>query len=227
MKKRDSSSDYILSLAKKFYGKKGSEPHVAELLCHYLKFHKDDINVRRIYGNELRILGRHKESLRELTGIFNKAQGRNKFDIAFIIAECIGNCESWRKAKKWYDIATNLGNELEIDKGWLWVLKGVNLARLGEFQEAIACYKTALDKTDVDKDEVFFNLGIAYRSLREYDEAIKCFQQALDIQPKFSGAKKALSGIMKISHTIAIIEQYSAEVVIEATEPGRQFRHGA
>jgi tetratricopeptide (TPR) repeat protein len=197
----------IFYLAKESYDK-GDEyaVHVIELLGYYLKARPNHVIARMLYGDSLRFLGRTNDALSELMQVFDKATGKLQVHAAVSIAQLMKDHESRYKAKKWYKIATDLSDNLETDDdGWLWVMRGANLAALGEFRNAIMYYKVAINKKNVDQEEVLLNLGLAYRALGKYNKAIKWFLRALAIQSDYKKAQDALSGIKEIYDTISLV----------------------
>ena len=64
----------------------------------------------------------------------------------------------------------------------LWNDKGVALAGLGKYQEAIQSYENAL-KIDPNFDVTLNNKGLSLYNLRKYQEAINCFDRILVLNP--------------------------------------------
>ncbi len=84
-------------------------------------------------------------------------------------------------------------NELP-ENAYAWNSKGIELGKLGKYQEAIACFDRALERNPRDeealhnKGTILNNQGVALRRLGKYKEAIDCFDRALEINPKDGGA---------------------------------------
>jgi tetratricopeptide (TPR) repeat protein len=207
MKRNNIFLNRIFSLAKESYDKgDGYAAHVVELLSCYLRFRPNHVMARMLYGDSLRILGKANDALSELMQVFNRTTGKLRVHAAVGIAQLMKDHKSRHKAKKWYKIATDLSSNLEADDdGWLWVMRGANLAALGEFHNAIVCYKSALNKKNVDQDEALLNLGLVYRALGKYNKAIRCFRQALVIRSDYKEAQDVLSGIEKIYDIISLV----------------------
>lgn len=70
---------------------------------------------------------------------------------------------------------------------WEWSNKGNSLTRLGHFDEAIDCFKKAIE---LDSHDAFVwnNMGVAYSRAGDSHEAIRCFNQALNLNPREVGA---------------------------------------
>lgn len=63
--------------------------------------------------------------------------------------------------------------------------RGISLASLGRYKEAIACYDIAINKAPHDSD-VWMNKGFSLSRLGKLEEAINCYDNALNITPKSS-----------------------------------------
>jgi len=63
--------------------------------------------------------------------------------------------------------------------------RGISLASLGRYQEAIACYDSAINEAPHDSD-VWLNKGVSLSKLGKRKEAIDCYDYALKINPKNS-----------------------------------------
>lgn len=64
-----------------------------------------------------------------------------------------------------------------------WFNKGVSLAALGRYEEAIACYDQALAIDPLD-GAAWFNKGVNLAALDRREEAVECFDQAVRIDPR-------------------------------------------
>jgi tetratricopeptide (TPR) repeat protein len=62
------------------------------------------------------------------------------------------------------------------------VLKGVELARNGDYIHAIECYEAALDLVPTLSD-VLTNKGLCHANLGQFQEAAQCYHKALTINP--------------------------------------------
>jgi len=69
----------------------------------------------------------------------------------------------------------------------VWHNKGVDLAKLGKYEEAIACYDKALE-IDPKDESAWYNKGVDLAKLGKYEEAIACYDKALEINPKKESA---------------------------------------
>ena len=60
--------------------------------------------------------------------------------------------------------------------------KGVTLASLGRYDEAIACYDMVL-RMQIYHTDALNNKGVACAALGRYEEAVTCFDRVLRVQP--------------------------------------------
>ena len=60
------------------------------------------------------------------------------------------------KAEDWFKQATD--DEAGRTKGWIWIMRGGNLAVSERFADAVACHLQATQLPG-DPDEAYFNLG--------------------------------------------------------------------
>jgi tetratricopeptide (TPR) repeat protein len=68
-----------------------------------------------------------------------------------------------------------------------WISKGISLARLDRFAEAIQCYYKALE-INPKSAEAWYNKGVVLNSLGCFNEAIGCYYKALEINPQNANA---------------------------------------
>ncbi len=68
-----------------------------------------------------------------------------------------------------------------------WNNKGIALASLKRYEEAIECYDKVLE-IDPKDAAAWYVKGIALASLKRYEEAIECYDKVLEIDPKYAAA---------------------------------------
>lgn len=71
-----------------------------------------------------------------------------------------------------------------------WNNKGLSLASLKKYDEAIKCYDRAID-IDSKLKEAWYNKGRAYALKGDHENAIDCYSRALEIDPDYSNALRA------------------------------------
>ena len=201
----------IYRLAKEEFGKEDHDAQVVELLGCYLELHRTHSFSPKhrhawiLFGDALLGIGRAKEAYPILLTAFETAPEQSKSHVASRIARLLEEHVSPRRAKKWHKIATDHSGARE---GWPWIFRGANLAVLGEFKRAIACYEKAIEiDRSCNRDEAWLNMGYCYRALGDYDNAALCFQQALSIDAENTAAQTALSALEKMPATLAQLEE--------------------
>ena len=72
-----------------------------------------------------------------------------------------------------------------MDESNIWINKGVELAEVGKYGEALECFDKALE---IDNKYIYawFCKGLALYGLGRKEEAIECYDKALEINPKDS-----------------------------------------
>ncbi|MDR1854167.1 MAG: tetratricopeptide repeat protein [Azoarcus sp.] len=210
MDKRE-ALEAIYRLATEEFAKEEHDAQVVELLGQYLELHPKHVFSARhrhawtLFGDALLGIGRAREALPILMTAYDKSPEQARGHVASRIARLLEEYVSPRQAKKWHKAATDYCGKRE---GWPWVFRGANLAVLGEFKKAIACYEKAIEiDRSCDKEEAWLNMGYCYRALREYENAELCFDQALTLDPKNKAAKLALKALKGIPATIEKLEK--------------------
>lgn len=83
------------------------------------------------------------------------------------------------KGKKKGDKEKNI--EIRAEK---WLLKGLNYENMGEYENAIKCYKNALSGVENDK-EAWNNIGLAYHQTGDFENADIALNKALELDPDY------------------------------------------
>jgi superkiller protein 3 len=168
---------------------------VAELLSVYVQHRPLDEFAWFLYGDALRELGRFVEAEAILLRVLPDAPPNRRADVMARLGMLKGDHGSLDEAETWFEQA--IADEFGRSKGWIWILRGANLAVAGRFDEAIFCHRQAT-LLPGDRDEAYLNLGYVLRAKCEYSEAIECFQAALELTPDYAEAKTALDGLADI-----------------------------
>jgi len=102
------------------------------------------------------------------------------------------------------DYAAVAGHADVARAGWYWVVRGTNLAALGQFERAEECHRTALACNDVDEAEARLNLGYVLRAQGRYDEAAEAFRQCMRTSPANAEAAEAIGTLKGVGEAIAV-----------------------
>ncbi len=94
--------------------------------------------------------------------------------------------KSPKEAEKWYKSATENNSNRE---GWILVIRGSNLAVLGEYEAVLDCYRLALDAENVDREEVYLNMGLVCMAIGNYQDALSYMRKALEVNPGYPEAE--------------------------------------
>jgi tetratricopeptide (TPR) repeat protein len=144
------------------------EVQIVVLLEKYVRRNADDIIALLAYGDALRVIGRRSEAenlFRSAYELFKGPKIRAELAMSLAMAtESVAPAE----AEQWF---SRFMEHSADPPGWAWILRGANLAKLEQFDEAIECYKAALKLKDVDRDEALKNIALAYRAKGAYGEA--------------------------------------------------------
>lgn len=164
-----------------------------EILSVYLKRRPKHSHAWLVYGEVLRTLKRFREADCALLRALKFAPR----DYRWTVQARIGllRCAQGRfsEAETWYARACNT-KEGKLH-GWLWILRGSNLADLERFRSSERCLRLALTLDDASYDEAYLNLAMVMRSQERYDEAIAALNQALQIDPRNKGTKTVLKSL--------------------------------
>lgn len=189
--------DEIFSISDKEAENDHRAAHVVELLQPYLQLRPNHGRAWFLYGECLRIIGRSQEARDALLKALEFAPEKTKSNILGRIGFLCRQHGTPMEAEKWFKQATEKSQKI----GWVWILRGANLAIMGEYEKALDCYQKALNLEDIDRDEVFLNMGLVLRAMKKYNEAILAFQEALKINPTYQEAQWNLEGLFDIEET--------------------------
>ena len=191
--------DRLRAKVKWAYGK-DLEPFAAEALSVYLVHRPNDGYMWFVYGDVLRVLGRFSEAVDALNEAIKLAPAKYQYLVFARMAFAHAEAGRREEAERWF--AKSVENRQGVIPGWIWLSRGGNLAQLGRFEDAIACYGNALAiKSDesVDECEVCLNIGLAHRAQRRYGAAAESFRRAIALEGKKSRkARSALSSLREL-----------------------------
>jgi len=129
--------------------------------------------------------GRHEEAVEMLQETVtlkpDDARLRNNlgFELMFL--------EQWAQAKENFTKAIELNPKLVRAQ----VNLGLVYSKLGDFDQALVCFKAVLPEADA-----WYNLGLMYRGQKRYEDAVKSFEQVLKCNPQFSAAQMQLAELI-------------------------------
>ena len=191
--------DEIFSLSDKEANNDHRAAHVIELLQPYLQLRPNHGRAWFLYGECLRIVGRSQEAMEALLKALEWAPEQTKPNVLGRIGFLCRQHRSPAEAEKWFKLATEKSQK---PPGWAWILRGANLAIMGEYEKALDCHQEALNFEDIDRDEVFLNMGLVLRAMKRYHEAILAFQEAPKLNPTYQEAQWNLEGLLDIEETL-------------------------
>ena len=88
------------------------------------------------------------------------------------------------------------GDRVEGERGRLPLQPGQCVAGPGKPDEAVACYRRALELKP-DYAEAHNNLGVALKDQGKLDEAVACYRRALELKPDYAEAHNNLGTALK------------------------------
>ncbi len=99
------------------------------------------------------------------------------------------------QAAQYYD--KQISTDPEDALGYLYL--GNLLLRQGDFKDAEAVFRKALDCKVACFDEVHYSLGLVFRCLENYVDAASHFKQAIELNDRHAEAKVALKDVKQLS----------------------------
>ena len=176
----------------------GRSAAVAELLAPYLRHRPGHGWAWYLYGDALRSIGLWLEAERALVRAVDLLDPPHW--PAIRLGSLCARVGQSHEADRWFERAlqTPYGRE----HGWVWILRGANLARLNQLEAALDCHAHALTLGDVDHDEAHLNVGLIRRAQGRYSEAAAAFGAALAVTPDYAAAADALASVDEIFEAV-------------------------
>ncbi len=193
-------SEEIASLAADAHKAADENRHAeaVELFAVHLRHFPRDGKTWHRYGYLLRVLGRWKDAENALNKALKlRGDHPNIFVQLAMLYEGLGNRAI---AERHFAKACHIyGKDAP---GWLWTIRGGNLASLGKFKQAEASHRLALTQPDVELGEAWLNLGYVLRAQRRYCEAVDAFNQAKKHDPTDADVAEAIQSLSTIESTL-------------------------
>lgn len=193
----------------------GHSAVAAELLSVYVALRPAHNYALFLLGDSLRELGRAEEAERLLLQALSAASSNSRAETMARLGMLKADHGALSDGERWFRLATE--DDYGGAKGWIWVMRGSNLAVAGRFEEAAACHERATQLLG-DRDEAFLNLGYVRRAQGRYAEAVDAFRKALEITPDFPKAKTALEGLADIFQALEFAASVRSEAPAEQAE---------
>ena len=103
---------------------------------------------------------------------------------------------------------------------------GLIYARLGEYEQAVNSYRTALERFP-NFPQAFFNMGAAFHSLARFGEAETAYRQALEIDPDDSETWANMGAALEnLEQWDKALESYDKALALDPTETRPKLRIG-
>jgi len=100
-----------------------------------------------------------------------------------------------KTAENWYMRAT----KLDQDTAWLWILRGENLVKMGQYDLGIECLMNVVSRNLEDADEAYLNIGLAWMARGDYLKGIDAAEKALQINNTYKEAIELLDRLKKVA----------------------------
>ena len=166
----------------------------AELLSPYLRHRSSHGYAWFLYGDALRAMGLVHEAERALVRSQDLCPNQPWPRVRLgMLKEQQGHRESAEQ-----DFAEAAGTPEVARAGWFWVIRGTNLAAMGQFAEAERCHRKALRCADADVGEAYLNLGYVLRAQGRYLEAVDAFESCLRASPENVDAGAAMGTLVGV-----------------------------
>jgi tetratricopeptide (TPR) repeat protein len=187
----------------------GREPVVVELLTPYLRHNPDDAYAWHMFGDALRVVGRFRESESALLRAFELAPDSKRVAVSSRLAVLYNDMGRYADAERHYsDVAAHPEWK---GLGWLWILRGANLARLGNYELAEECHCKATTLEDVHGDEAWLNLGLVLRAQGKYEDASSALRKSLELDSTCSAAEEALNSMEGIETAVSVANSIDSQ----------------
>jgi tetratricopeptide (TPR) repeat protein len=182
----------------------GKAPVVIELLSSYLTQQAEDGFAWFMYGKSLRALGRSSEAIVAIKNTLGYAPENSLPDMHILLGVIYHDSGQFDEAERWYALAAE--GDTDSERGWLWIFRGINFAKMENFSEATQCFSHALD-IDYNQDEAYLNLAQAFMAMRKYPDAVDALEKALSLSPNYKEVREALDSLEGVREACEFVRQ--------------------
>jgi tetratricopeptide (TPR) repeat protein len=180
-------------------------PATAELLSAYIRQRPAHAFGWYILGDAQRILGVTFEAERALCKGLELAPKKNRWIIEVSLATLYADSGSHERADAQF--ASALKDPDCASRGWVWILRGANLAKDNQLKAAEKCQRRATEMSGDDRNEAYLNLGMVLRAQGRYSDAAAAFRQALAITPKYGEAVRELASLQGLDKASRLLRR--------------------
>lgn len=107
-----------------------------------------------------------------------------------------------------------------------WLVRGILLAKLGRYEEAINSYRQALEIEPVNPD-ILYHQGIALISLGKRQKAIATFEKIINIEPNYHKAWREVAFLLfALEHLEQAIDAWDQALEIEPDDSQSWYKRG-
>lgn len=152
----------------------------------YLVDNPNDLIVLQYIGESQRLLYMIDDAFSTLSLVYEKSNGDEKACVAGRIALLLSDHRSKDDAELWYERGMNCANTY-ID--WIWVLRGINLVKMGRPIDGIQQLEEAIKLGCENPDEAYVNIALAKRALGLNSDARQYAMSTLELDSENEIAK--------------------------------------
>ncbi|HBO44759.1 MAG TPA: hypothetical protein DD670_12685 [Planctomycetaceae bacterium] len=174
-----------------------------ELLRPYVVRRPEDGYAWFVYGDVLRRMGLSLEAIAAFGKAIEFAPDDSLADVHIQMGKTCNSIGEFAEAERHYAAATK--HDPGFERGWLWIFRGCNLARSGEFARALSCYLKAVE-IGYNVKEAYLNIGYALRAQGNYDSAADAFRKAMSLTPDCKEAKEGLLSLEGVEKACSMVQ---------------------
>ncbi len=149
--------------------------------------------------------GRFRESEHALLRALELAREDKRIAVCSCLAQLYNDTGRYAEAEQYY--LQLVVHEDWQEQGWVWILRGGNLALLGNYELAEFCHRQATTLVDVHADEAWLNLGLVLRAQGKYSAAKRALKKSLRLDSCCADTRKALKSLRGIEEALETVKQ--------------------